>query len=553
MGIWYNEWRQPPTLRTVVPQPGGNQPPFIGRQIAAMLAAVVAAWPQPGNPHPAQLSTRTIAPQTLSYGQQPIPAGPITPAELASIVAQHPSAWWPAQNATPTAAIVIPPVVSPHVAPGPSSLPAIQQWPAATWSAQRAAPVAPLIPMTMPPPPIGVPVLIIDRSSGIWRPSQWTYQFQRAPSYGVPIVLSPVNAPPSSAGFPNSIIDAQWPSAWWSAQSRPAIAAVAPAPIVSSFVPNARRLPDAAIQAWSLEPTTVITIEDGAPFLLVDGDAPPVTGAISSAQRTVLRAWDPPFVPAQSAAPNAGWNVPIIPSTFIANAKTPAHAYAASVLGWSVPPSSARIAPLIPRQGDQPAPIASLSASAIAIIGGQWPAPWWDAQHATPSAPTAPLPIVSVHVPPPPPPLAIVVQWGTWDAQRQAPNAAWNVAPPDAPPPRVVPPQSIYVAWLPEPWRHQQRPPVIPPSSGDTPPIRGPIARAIAAEISAIWVPQEPLRRYYQPTVAPFFTAVPTVMSGTVRVVPIMTATLDISPAFDGAVVIRPLFTADLGINPDVE
>src|SRR5438105_1125357 len=97
MGIFYNP-PPPPTANNAGTPPErhvpigtqGNQPPRY--TTALMVAAVLASWPADLEPRLSRPNDQRqkIAPLTLTYGQQPVPAGPITVPEYTQLVASWP-------------------------------------------------------------------------------------------------------------------------------------------------------------------------------------------------------------------------------------------------------------------------------------------------------------------------------------------------------------------------------------------------------------------------------------------------------------------------------
>lgn len=225
------------------------------------MAVVRSAWepPAPIPPFPVK-----IAPLTLVYGQAPPVDGPLTETELNIAIA--PLAWWPPQNARPSAAWNIPPIAA-GVPFTPLPLNIVGSW-QTDWRAQSAGLIAPLTLVYGQQPPVQGPLTVPSLTA----------------------ILSPRDI--------------------WTSQSEPDNAHWNVPPI-SAFLSFAR-LPQSVLAAWLPPDSGAQSRGPIAPLTLAYGQQPPLVGAITPAElNEVVRAWDS-FWAAQSQAPNAAWNIPAV-------------------------------------------------------------------------------------------------------------------------------------------------------------------------------------------------------------------------------------------------
>jgi len=213
----------------------------------------------------------------------------------------------------------------------------------------------------------------------------------------------------------SSVVTA-WPSPWWSAQ-RAAPSAGWNIPLATYVAPSA--FPATIVLSWqpAVGPPQVL-----ARFIPpTPGNEPPRTELVVPPQ--VLASWPAPWWNAQGAAPNAGWNVPLLPP-FVAGVKYPWPA----VLGWQPPwlepPSLTQLAPLTLLAGQQPPPWSWRTGPTILRM---WQADWL-AQHGAQ--------IVALTLPSGQPPPRYTIANFTlvrglwipevWNAQRAVLGAAWR-------------------------------------------------------------------------------------------------------------------------------
>jgi len=432
MGIFYNP--PPPAGRTAVtpPEPHvpvgtqGSQPPRF--TTALMLAAVLASWPQDLEPRLARPNDQRqkIAPLTLSYGQQP------PRFSVASMMAQAGLAWpadleprltRPNDQRQKIAPLTFTYGAQPPPAPPlaiAELLPIVTSW-ATTWDAQTAPknaawnvpPVVAFVPYT------GLPELI-------W--TAWEPPFVRPQTL---VSIAPLTLTYGSAPIPQSPISvlevAQILGTWaqtWDTQTAPKGAAWNVPALPLAFVAFAP-LPKHIWMAWVdpfIRPPTPVDI---APLTLVYGQAPSPQSALSVLElgqivSTWAVTWD-----AQTAAKNAGWNVPPL-LIVLPHVSAPGLIWTAWEPPFISPPRPVAIAPLTLPFGSQPPVQPPLTRTVAGIIIPAWPADL-EPRLGRPNADrTRIVPLTFIYGTPPIPrgPLSLVqmrVISGTWEPPFMAP------------------------------------------------------------------------------------------------------------------------------------
>lgn len=133
------------------------------------------------------------------------------------------------------------------------------------------------------------------------------------------------------------------PGIWWPAQQASPNASWN-VPVVSGFLPFTRT-PQSVLNAWLPPDNSAQSRGPIAPLTLGYGDQPQVRPALSVQQRTAIYApresWS-----AQSVAPNAGWNVPVV-SAFLPNARQRPQILASWQEPWRRENARNYVAPLI--------------------------------------------------------------------------------------------------------------------------------------------------------------------------------------------------------------
>jgi hypothetical protein len=364
MGIFYNP-PPPPTASTAgtLPEPHvpigtqGSEPPR--RSIALLMVAVLASWPQDLEPRLGKPNNErtTIAPLTLTYGQQPPLVGTSVPADYELVLAS-----WP-------------PDLEPRF----------------SWPNHVRQTIAPLtLPRGDPPPVVGASaideaVIIaswpLDLEPRLARPNNARVSI--APltlTYGTQPSPQPPLAGPAFAAI------SAWPQPAWSSQAAPKSLAWFVPPGTAPYTPY----PYAVIGAsWpaDLEPRltrpndrrqTIVTLT------LPTGTSPPPQPPLGLAELvTIVGSW-PTSWDAQSGGKNAAWNVPPL-LVSLPYTPLPRLIWQAWEPPWIQPPAPVVIAPLTLVYGAQPPPAAGLSSSDITALVASW-ATTWDAQTAPKSA-----------------------------------------------------------------------------------------------------------------------------------------------------------------------
>lgn len=386
----------------------GDQPP---RRSIAGLMAIVAMWPVATGPtlERPNLDRVKIAPLTLAYGTQPVPSGPLSVTQYTNLVASRPPDREPVLGVPNGQQVKIAPltlIYGQQTPLAPLSATEIAQivsmW-QVSWGAQSAAPNAawnvPFI-----PPVVDVPIgkRLPDWLFAAWQPA-W---------YGPPRPVSivtlqlPTGAAPVPSG-PLSVVEVinivgQWPLG------------VGP------------QLPYAPPR------TAGVTSQPRA-------DQPPVLGPVTPSEYAQLVSQWQQTWGAQTAPPNAGWNVPPILSAVV-YAPLPRLIWTAWEPPYIAPPRPVSIVVLTLPTGQQPPTQYALSINTL---------------------------------------LATVAQWREdWKSQAVAPSAGWNVPPIVVRVPFATPPRLVWTAWEP-PYIAPPRPVIIAPLTlprGVQPPPISPLA-----------------------------------------------------------------------------
>lgn len=381
MGIFYTP--PPPAGRTAVtpPEPHvpigtqGNPPPRY--TTALMLVAVLASWPLDLEPRLSRPNDQQqkIAPLTLTYGQQPPRVGTSRPTFAATIAAAWPLDLEPRLSRPNDQQQKIAPLTLPYGAQPPPSVtirppnwpPLVAAW-TPTWDAQTAprstAWSTPLVPYLAHTPP---PALI-------W--TAWEPPFVRPP---VPVTIAPLTLTYGGQPSPQASLSAralaQILGSWtqtWDAQTAAKGAAWNVPPLLSAFVPYTSP-PSLIWTAWVepfVRPPTPVGI---APLTLTYGIVPIPQAPLSAIKLTQvaatwLQSWD-----AQSAAKNAGWNVPPI-LIVLPHVPLPGQIWTAWDPPFVTPPRPVTIAPLTLVYGTPPPVQPPLTRTVAGIIIPAWPA-----------------------------------------------------------------------------------------------------------------------------------------------------------------------------------
>lgn len=219
-----------------------------------------------------------------------------------------------------------------------------------------------------------------------------------------------------------------------------------------------------AHRSGTIHPAILQTIQELTPRILVvpsgvvapeNPDSPPRQSPLSAASVAItLQAWQP-IPPILLGPESAAWNVPPL-SVVVPRTPPPAHLWTAWQPPFIAPPRPVTIAPLTLTYGAQPIPIAPLELSTL---------------------------------------LSTVARWvETWDAQRAAPQASWNVPPILISLPRTPLPAHIWTAWEP-PFIAPPKPVSIAPLTlvyGAQPRPQAPLALSTYLHTVGLWVESWP-------------------------------------------------------------
>lgn len=234
----------------------------------------------------------------------------------------------------------------------------------------------------------------------------------------------------------------------WEAQSAPKNAGWNVPPTLISL-PHVD-LPKSIWTAWEppwIQPPRPVSI---APLTLTYGDQPvPKSPLAQSTLLSVVALWQQSWT-AQTASPQASWNVPPV-LVVLPRVELPRAIWAAWEPPFVAPPRPVSIAPLTLSYGAQPTPQAPLSIPKIVQAVAAWTE--------------------------------------TWTSQSAAPQAGWNVPPLLVVLPRVELPRSIWTAWEP-PWIQPPQPVSIAPltyPSSIRPIPQPPISTGTLTRIVATW------------------------------------------------------------------
>lgn len=204
-----------------------------------------------------------------------------------------------------------------------------------------------------------------------------------------------------------------------------------------------------AIFSWPLDLEPRLQVPNNrqqtiAPLTLTYGDQPLPEGPLSLTELTqILSTWQIDWK-AQTAPPNAGWNIPPLLSAFIPFTTPPHLLWSAWEPAWIQPQQPIAVAPLLLTYGDQPPRTVGVSLANLLTLLSSW-AVDWQAQKAMPSAAWNISPIVSPYTPFTPLPRLL---WSAWEPAWIAPPplppvAGWYIPPP--PPPPATAPRLILV------------------------------------------------------------------------------------------------------------
>lgn len=276
------------------------------------------------------------------------------------------------------------------------------------------------------------------------------------PEPHVPIGTQGMLPPRYTTALMLTAVLASWPLDLEPRLAKPNAQRTTIAPLISTIAqpPNVAAAARMAqlFAAWppDLEPRLSPQPVKIAPLTLTYGDLPAPRPALSvPVLAQTLATWQETWG-AQSAAPNAGWNVP--PTLIVLpRVPLPTLLWTAWEPPYIAPPVPVRIAPLTLVYGQAPSPQPPLSIIELAQIVATWPT--------------------------------------TWDAQTAPKNAAWNVPPLLTLLPRVVLPANIWTAWEP-PFVAPPRPIAIVTltlPTGNQPPVQPPLRQTAAGIILLSW------------------------------------------------------------------
>lgn len=267
-------------------------------------------------------------------------------------------------------------------------------WSEPSWPAQYGPRIAPQTLVYGDQPPRRTNALLYQVRA-TWPEPWWPAQSEPA---NAAFNIAVANQPPASQLARIYSLRGLWPETSWPSQAAPCIA---PQALVYGSQPPPRTVLHHLRSLW---PEVSWPAQYGAkivPLTLIYGDQPPRFNALQPV-------WPQPTWNAQSAAPNAAWNVP----AGVAPRVPPAPQQWQVWSSWQSPPQPAqRAATLIQLTGDQPP---KFTQHLRMSLRGQWPEASWPAQTRGPNA--------SWNVPridnPPPKPW---VRWNIW--------ASWNIPP----------------------------------------------------------------------------------------------------------------------------
>lgn len=365
----------------------GQEPSRIAPMPKVQAQSVIASWPddkeprlQFNNQYPG--NRRYIAPLVLTYGQQPPIQGPLTATELNLAVRlwdqpfvspqsepfSAPFAPAPTVQAdqpfarTPYAQLASWQVVDWRAPQRPQSASwlahqfvpqrpevsrtVLQSWVVDVVPIQCSESIAPSVAPTVSdnPPIVGsitpAEMSVVKQS---WEPArpEPPQTVKVAPLTLVYGQNPPLDGPLSEVEL--NVLVGQTPGVWWGAQQASPNASWN-VPVVSGFLPFTRT-PQSVLNAWLPPDNSAQSRGPIAPLTLVYGNQPSTRPALSVQQRTAIDApresWS-----AQSVAPNAGWNVPVV-SAFIPNARQRPQILASWQEPWRRENARIYVAPLI--------------------------------------------------------------------------------------------------------------------------------------------------------------------------------------------------------------
>jgi hypothetical protein len=546
MGIFYNP-PPPPTASTAgtSPEPHvpigtqGSEPPR--RSIALLMVAVLASWPQDLEPRLGKPNNErtTIAPLTLTYGQQPPLVGTSVPADYELVLASWPQDLEPRFSRPNHVRQTIAPLTLPRGDPPP----------VVGASATDEAIIIASWPLDLEPRLTGP-----NNARVSIAPLTLTYGTQPSPQ-------------PPLAGPAFAAISA-WPQPAWSSQAAPKSLAWFVPPGSAPYTPYPYALIGASWPA-DLEPRltrpndrrqTIVTLT------LPTGTSPPPQPPLAMADLvTIVGSW-PTSWDAQSSGKNAAWNVPPL-LVSLPYTPLPRLIWQAWEPPWIQPPAPVAVAPLTLVYGAQPPPAAGLSSSDITALVASW-ATTWDAQTAPKSAAWN-VPPILVQVPYAVLPQAIRSAWEPpWIAPptpiRIAPLTLVYGAPPTPRPALSAATFQVLLTWA-QSWDTQRAPRLVTITlpTGTQPPNRSRVDRQIAT--AAAWAPAFVLQPR-APVVIQFVGTPPanliqfindalratTLQAASLRVTDLVTETLTVSKA-TAAAATKTDFTTERVGSPSID
>lgn len=491
MGHFYNPHQPsqgptnstPPIPHATIP-PQGDQPPRRQAATAMMMVAVLASWPadleprlQPPNNQRVQSAQNippppvvTVVPYTrppyniYALNDEPYrvevvstyvqtPSNPDPPPRQSALSPQNVTitqvAWQPdpptPQRRLPSVVGVFPASSQPQPQSTLSALELVQivnAWtqnydpqsaPKSAWN----APVLARVPYSPPP-------------ASIWR--SWDSPDVRPPD---PVRIAPLTlvygdapAPRSPLSVSGSVRTAGTWEQTWESQSAPDNAGWNVPPILISL-PHID-LPKSIWTSWEpawVQPPRPVSI---APLTLTYGTQPqPKAPLALPTMMAAMASWQEAWS-AQTAAPQASWNVPPI-LVVLPRVELPRAIWTAWEPPFVAPPRPVSVAPLTLSYGAQPTPQAPLSVSKIVQAVAAWTE--------------------------------------SWPAQSANPSAGWNVPPVLVVLPRVELPRSIWTSWEP-PWIQPPQPVSIAPltlPSAVRPTPQKPISVQMLTQVVSTW------------------------------------------------------------------
>lgn len=333
MSIWYND-PQPQQRINRLPASAfvvGGIPPKTAVAAAIAMACVLAAHPAEGEPRRIQpfQGRSQIAPLTLTYGQQPprIDAMPRVQAQTIRIS-------WPEdreprlqyKNQQPERRYIVaqtlvygqqPPIVGPlsvleMAIVRASWEPPFQYPPELEWIAAVNIPAV----VNNPPYP---------GAMTLSRPIAWEAAFRypesepNSASWNVPAAQNYIS-PNATPWWIGAAWREPFPDIQFSGGFAPAVTSDQP-PVCGALSPTELSLLRASWEPARPEPPALVKI---APLTLVYGQQPPAVGSLSVAQLSIVGR-EPTWWPAQSENDNAGWNAPFVVPTFVPAARFQMH------------------------------------------------------------------------------------------------------------------------------------------------------------------------------------------------------------------------------------